>query len=88
MSENGEIYTAGKNFTLPPGLTAWTNSTSVAMLGQVENQLRDLDRLRLDRTQDARAEVEGFGLVEKVHLREVIAAHLVVSNDAVIELCS
>ena len=88
MSENGEIYTAGKNFTLLPALTAWTNSTSVAMLGQVENQLRDLDRLRLDRTQDARAEVEGFGLVEKVHLREVIAAHLVVSNDAVIELCS
>ena len=28
MSENGEIYTAGKNFTLPPALTAWTNSTS------------------------------------------------------------
>ena len=30
MSENGEIYTAGKNFTLPPALTAWTNSTSEA----------------------------------------------------------
>ena len=29
MSENGEIYTAGKKFTLPPALTAWTNSTSV-----------------------------------------------------------
>ena len=28
MSENGEIYTAGKNFTLPPAVTAWTNSTS------------------------------------------------------------
>ena len=28
MSENGEIYTAGKNFTLPPALTGWTNSTS------------------------------------------------------------
>ena len=28
MSENGGIYTAGKNFTLPPALTAWTNSTS------------------------------------------------------------
>ena len=28
MSENGEIYTAGKNFTLPPALTAWANSTS------------------------------------------------------------
>ena len=32
MSENGEIYTAGKNFTLPPALTAWTNSTSELML--------------------------------------------------------
>ena len=31
MSENGEIYTAGKNFTLPPALMAWTNSTSDAM---------------------------------------------------------
>ena len=29
MSDNGEIYTAGKNFTLPPALTGWTNSTSV-----------------------------------------------------------
>ena len=28
MSGNGEIYTAGKNFTLPPAVTAWTNSTS------------------------------------------------------------
>ena len=28
MSENGEIYTAGKNFTLPLALTGWTNSTS------------------------------------------------------------
>ena len=32
MSENGEIYTAGKNFTLPPALTALTNSTSVKIL--------------------------------------------------------
>ena len=28
MSENGEIYTAGKNFTLLPAVTAQTNSTS------------------------------------------------------------
>ena len=27
MSEIGEIYAAGKNFTLLPALTAWTNST-------------------------------------------------------------
>ena len=32
MSENGEIYTAGKNFTLPPALTAWTNSTSETLI--------------------------------------------------------
>ena len=31
MSENGEMYTAGKNFTLPPAVTAWTNSTSVIL---------------------------------------------------------
>ena len=29
MSENGEIYTADKNSTLPPALTALTNSNSV-----------------------------------------------------------
>ena len=45
------------------------------MLGQVEDQLRNLDRLRLDRPQDAPVEVEGFGLVEKIQLREVIAGH-------------
>ena len=28
MSENGVIYTAGKNFTLPPAVTAVTNLTS------------------------------------------------------------
>ena len=28
MSENGEIYTAGKTFTLPPAVTALTNSNS------------------------------------------------------------
>ena len=29
MSENGEIYTAGKKFTLPQAVTALTKSTSV-----------------------------------------------------------
>ena len=29
MSENGDIYTAGKKFTLPPAVTAVTNLTSV-----------------------------------------------------------
>ena len=28
MSENGEMYTAGKIFTLPPGVTGVTNSNS------------------------------------------------------------
>ena len=27
MRENGEIYTNGKNFTLAPAVTAWTNLT-------------------------------------------------------------
>ena len=35
MSENGEIYTAGKNFTLPPALTALTNSTSGQALAKI-----------------------------------------------------
>ena len=30
MSENGEIYTTGKNFTLLLAVTAVTNSTSVS----------------------------------------------------------
>ena len=32
MSENGEIYTTDKNFTLPPAVTAWTNLTSGPLL--------------------------------------------------------
>ena len=36
MSENGEIYTAGKNFTLLPALTGWTNSTSARTLLRFE----------------------------------------------------
>ena len=40
MSENGEIYTAGKNFTLPPALTGWTNSTSV--VGSLSNLINIL----------------------------------------------
>ena len=33
MSENGEIYTAGKNFTLPPAVTSLTNFTSGHRVG-------------------------------------------------------
>ena len=32
MSENGEIYSAGKIFTLPPALTALTNFTSASVV--------------------------------------------------------
>ena len=41
VSENGEIYSAGKKFTLPPALTAWTNSTSGEVFlrnGQISGQ--------------------------------------------------
>ena len=38
ISEHGEIYTAGKNFALPPAVTAWTNLTFViAIWIQTEN---------------------------------------------------
>ena len=40
-SENGEVYTTGKNITLPPALTGWTNSTSDSSL------FLDLDISRL-----------------------------------------
>ena len=39
MSENGEIYTAGKNFTLPPAVAAVTNSTSGSGPHQYKNIL-------------------------------------------------
>ena len=35
MSENGEIYTTGKNSTLPPALTGWTNSPSAQFINIV-----------------------------------------------------
>ena len=61
MSENGEIYTAGKNFTLPLAVTAWTNSTSdynimfhtkqgwhfLTYIGKDPISLSDSDRLRI-----------------------------------------
>ena len=31
MNVNGDIYTASKNFTLPPAVTAVTNLTSAAL---------------------------------------------------------
>ena len=36
MSENGEIYTIGKNFTLPLAVTAGTNITSKGRLPLAE----------------------------------------------------
>ena len=49
MSENGEIYTAGKNFTLPPAVTAWTNSTS----GQGQASGEEGKRKRFAKSTDA-----------------------------------
>ena len=37
MSENGEIYTAGKNFTLQPAVKALTNSTSMFLCSCFES---------------------------------------------------
>ena len=39
MSENGEIYTTGKNFTLPLGVTGVTNSTSVMDIGLYSHEV-------------------------------------------------
>ena len=46
MSENGEIYTAGKNFTLPPGVTGVTNSTSGADICFLEGMLMLLESIK------------------------------------------
>ena len=54
MSENGEIYAAGKNFTLPPALAALTNSTSAK-----SDQINRLSELSL--TKDVAA-VTVFGM--------------------------
>ena len=45
MSENGEIYTAGKNFTLPPAVTAWTNSTSDVSMRNFYNAMKVLGQI-------------------------------------------
>ena len=42
MSENGEIYTNGKNFTLLPAVTALTNLTSVSPGENSENPLHQM----------------------------------------------
>ena len=38
MSEIGEIYTAGKNLTLSPAVTAWTNLTSESKAAERKNK--------------------------------------------------
>ena len=51
MSENGEIYIAGKNFTLPPAVTGVTNSTSEYINNQLTASLggvRDGGRVGLN----------------------------------------
>ena len=41
MFFSGEI-TTGKNFTLPPALTAWTNSTSGSYFGKMNSTLESV----------------------------------------------
>ena len=41
ISENGEIHTTGKNFTLPPAVTVVTNSTSVGLVLELELGLEE-----------------------------------------------
>ena len=43
---SGEIYTAGKNFTLPPGVTGVTNSTSAHSMSNMV--LRDASASKKD----------------------------------------
>ena len=70
MSENGEIYTAGKNFTLPPALTAWTNSTSaseVTLVPKITQKPPNFKRLLVPKrahlhwAQDQGAAAKAFG---------------------------
>ena len=50
MSENGEIYTAGKNFTLPPAVTAWTDSTSDPFVLRIQKKIVGLgDRVSISK---------------------------------------
>ena len=48
MSENGEIYTAGKNFTLSPAATAWTNSTSAGQTSKYVLNIEGWFRIERD----------------------------------------
>ena len=41
MSENGDIYTTGKKFTLPPAVTAVTNLTSVTVTLKERNARKE-----------------------------------------------
>ena len=41
MSENREVYTTGKKFTLPPALTAVTNLTSVTVTLKERNARKE-----------------------------------------------
>ena len=41
-----EIYTTGKNFTLPPAVTAWTNLTSACMYHQTLGKERFISQYR------------------------------------------
>ena len=46
MNKNGEIYTAGKNFTLSPAVTAVTNFTSVPAIQKFSSQPATFQTIR------------------------------------------
>ena len=58
MNENGEIYTAGKNFTLPPAVMTLTNSTST------RNLTPNISLLGMDRGKEGHFSVGTVGTLE------------------------
>ena len=46
MSKNREIYTAGKNFTLPPAVTTLTNLTSDFEYEKNENMKQKKNKMK------------------------------------------
>ena len=72
MSENGEIYTAGKNFTLLPALTALTNSTSESNHLDCENsEVRNKKRTGIG-LQTSRIRNQEYILKKSEHLQRNI----------------
>ena len=75
MSENGGIYTAGKDFTLPLAVTALTNSTSVR---RVRKFLSESDNLKKINRQ--RKKSDASGLIDATLIEEIMAQIHQISN--------